>query len=552
MSAGVVRWSTSSVVTTHDWGVLVQNERGAQRVRGTGLQRPVAWLRSRLAEPTTLENLLAPLPAARRAPVERLVEALTLRGAIRVLPVDPPPGGPVSVELLAGPHAFSRAAAEELCALWQLSGVEYGCSGPRARTRLPILDLAVGVSGSPGQVTGFRLMLWGDELWLGRFAGQEDERAAMAEQMTRHLVRSDPGGEPAGADPGGEPWFPWLAREVAQAGVRCGAEETGECVRLGTDPLVLHRHRLVREDDGPAVALAESAADEDPADPLVVSRRCAALVDSVMSPVAPPEESGLRQLPLQLSRCRVRVAEGVVETVVGHGWTLEQARGRAVGAAVLAHGLSRMEPLVRTQPFHDPDPDGTGARAVRVLPRERIKDALAGSRAAVSLGATAELGAVAAATRLAAHLEMIHGQRGLLTVAFPHSEQGADLLAIHQDCREMLLAPGLPFHLVAVEVGPGAVVTGVSATSEQEAVREVILQALLHHQSLADGNGAVAPRLYRTPPRVVPAPGDRPARTLSEVLRRHGSPLTVPLSNGPSFDAALPHKVLVVLDPGGV
>ncbi|WP_336650327.1 hypothetical protein [Kocuria rosea] len=557
MSAAGLVWSQTAVVTTHGWGVLIHSECGAQQVRGNGLQQPVEWLRAQLAEPTPMEQLLAPLPPARRAPVERLVQALTDRGAITTFPEEPSLDKPASVELVVGAHDFSRAAAHELGTLWQSSDIAYQCRDTAAESALPILDGTVQADGPAGQVTGFRLMLWDGQLWLGRFAGSEQERMTAAEEMTFHLLRSARKSDTGEAAVREHPWFPWLAQEVVQTHLS-GAEGVTECVRLSVTPFAKHRHRLIQEQRVPsaaaitasATALVEAPA-QDPTDPLIVSRRCAGLVDGVLSPVAPPEESELQQLPLQLSRCQVRLATVVLETVLGHGWTLEQARGRAVAAALMTHGVSRLDPLVHMHPLFAPTGHDTGAQSAVVLPREQIERALAEANAAVSLGATADHGAEVAATRLAAHLEMARGQRGMLSVDFPRTAQGADLLAIHQPCEELLVAVGLPFWLVAVQVAPGAVVMGVSAAHEEEAVHEAIRQALLHHQSRTAGNEAAAPRLYRRPPQAVYAPATQPPDTLQKTLQEHGTVLTVPLSNGPSFDAALPHKTLVVLVPGG-
>lgn len=544
MSAGSLQWSATAVVTTHDWGVLVHDEGGAHQLKGTGLGAPVDWLRSRLGTPVPEEQLLAPLPPAARDRMRRLLEALTTRGAVVAAPGAPVPSGAARVRLTHGGDPASAALAGRLGERLRAAGA--ACT-VGAGTAPGCVDGTVHHGTSTGTETGLRVVVTGEQLWLGLFPGAGSSRGTGAAELLRHLQRAGVASDPDPDDRSWEAWVPWLSRTLLTA---AGSDR---CVRLGWDPYRMDEHRLVHERPGPAggrvpAPAAPDRPEEDLADPLVLSRRCAPLVDDVTSPLGVPTESGLRQLPLQLSACRVRLDDGSLRTVTGHGWSLEEARGRAVGEAVLEHALSRLPPEVTAHRFRDAAPSAPG-EPVRVA-RGDVERRLAEGRAAAALGATAAGSVRAAAVRLAAHLVLQHGWGPWRTAALPPATPGADLLALHQDGDELLVATGLPFALVALPVAPGTVVAGVSAHDDREAVRNAVVQALLHHQGQDPGNEGAAPRTWAAP---VPGPGphSRAAADLDAVLGEHGTPVVVPLCGGPDLDAALPHRSLVLLVPGG-
>ncbi len=543
MSAGTLQWSDTAVVTTHDWGVLVHDEGGAHQLKGSGLGAPVDWLRSRLGTPVPAEDLLAPLPPAARDRMHRLLEALTTRGAVVAAPGAPVPSGVPRVRLTHGGDPASAALAGRLGERLRAAGA--ACT-VGAGTAPGCVDGTVHHGTSTGTETGLRVVVTGEQLWLGLFPGAGSSRGTGAAELLRHLQRAGVASDPDPDDRSWEAWVPWLSRTLLTA---AGSDR---CVRLGWDPYRMDEHRLVHERPGPAggrvpAPAAPDRPEEDLADPLVLSRRCAPLVDDVTSPLGVPTESGLRQLPLQLSACRVRLDDGSLRTVTGHGWSLEEARGRAVGEAVLEHGLSRLAPEVTAHRFQEAAP---APREPVRLPRRDVERRLAEGRAAAALGATAAGSARAAAVRLAAHLVLQHGRGPWRSAALPPAAPGADLLALHQDPGELLVATGLPFALVALPVAPGTVVAGVSLHGEREAVRNAVVQALLHHQGQDPGNEAAAPRTWAAPH---PGPGQHPraAADLDTVLGEHGTPVVVPLRGGPALDAALPHRSLVLLVPGG-
>ncbi|GAA4622626.1 hypothetical protein [Cellulomonas oligotrophica] len=539
MSTDVLRWSDDAVVTTHDWGVLVHDERGVHQLRGSGLERPVAWIRERLTEPTDPASLLAPLPDGNRARMGRLVDSLVARGAITVERSDASATRTLHAGLRTGPAG--HRAAQALATLLEGHGVVLPRPAAALSPGLAVVDGDVHPADAPERAVGFRLVLRSEDVWLGLFRGDAADRAAGAQELLRYLGASGAAALP-GAAHGAEAWLPWVARTLA-ATARPDASGADRCVRLTVDPFAVHEHRLVRT-DGDRVAGGVGAV-EDLSDPLVISRRCAHLVDDVTSPVGVPSEAGLRQLPLQLSGSTVRHADGSREVVLGHGWTLEHARGHAVGQAVLRYGLSRLSPSVTAQPLAQ----GSRPGAPVVLRRDDVLRATAGSGGVASLGATAHHAAHAAAVQLAARLAATDPQVTWHPAPLPPSTTGADLLATDQECDQMLVAQGLPFDLVALRVAPDAVVMGASDHGPRDAAEAAVVQALLRHQSRSPGNGVAAPRTYRPP--AATSDGVPDVTSLAALLGRHGTPLVVPLSGGPSVDAVLPHQVLVLLAPGG-
>ncbi|WP_407319149.1 hypothetical protein UQW22_01920 [Isoptericola halotolerans] len=543
MSAMVLRWSTGAVVTMHDWGVIVHDERGAHQLRGSGLEQPVSWLQARLTEPTDLTSLLVPLPEPKRPRVRRLVDSLVARGAITVMPAEEPLTSDLRVELRVSAHPVSEAIARKLADLLSPHFLEPPFSTAPVPGDRPTIDGHVRSMDASERAPSFRLVIVGQDLWFGQFGGEEADRVAGAEELSRYLGQEDVKACSSPTD-GIDAWLPWIARTMVDAR-RAGVHDGDRCVRLTVDPFALHEHRLVRVVGDRAHGSLDDEPD-DLADPLVLSRRCAHLVDDVTSPLAVPSESRLQQLPLQLSRSASRLADGSRETAVGHGWTLEHARGHAVGQAVLNHGIARLEPHVRANPLAARE--GRPDESV-VLRRDDVLKWLAQYRGVASLGATAERATHQAATRLAAHCAMTDGQVAWQRAPLSSATRGAELLAIHQECGEVLVARGLPFSLVALRVAPDAAVWGVSDRSPQEAAERAVVQALLFHQSGSPGNEAAPPRTYPLPSTTAAA-GPAPAH-LVDVLARHGMPLVVPLSGGPTIDAALPHQALVLLISGG-
>ncbi|GFZ82838.1 hypothetical protein [Nesterenkonia alkaliphila] len=548
MSAETLQWSTTAIVTTHDWGILVHDEGGAHQLKGAGLGPPVDWLRSRLRSPIPREELLASLPLAAHDRMRRLLDALTTHGAVVATPTDTAQSEAPTVWLAHGEHPAAAALAR------QLSGRLVGrIASPAVGEWMEpeCVDGTVCNGTDPRTVSGFRVIITGEELWLGLFPGPEAQHRAAAAELLRHVQRAGAGTTPDPADCPWEAWVPWLSRTLL-----VGAVETPHryrCVRLSWMPYRLDEHRLVLDGSAPAEANtpAPSAPDqlpEDPADPLVLSRRCAPLVDDVTSPLGVPTESGLQQLPLQLSACRVRLADGSVRTVTGHGWTLEEARGRAVGAAVLEHGRSWLTPEVSAHPYNDTVPSDSDAPVQ--LHRTDVERLLAKGHGAAAHGATAADSVRAAAVRVAADLTLQQGWGSWRAATLSSATPGADLLALHQDRTQLLVATGLPFTLAALQVSPGTVVAGVSTHDEQDAVKEAVIQALLYHQAQDLGNEAAAPRTW-----AIPAPGSgshpRVAPDLDAVMSEHGTAVVIPLHGGPTIDAALPHRSLVLLVPRG-
>lgn len=551
MSVGALQWSTTAIVTTHDWGVLIYDEGGANQLKGNGLAAPVNWLRSRLGSPLLTEELLDPLPPATRDRMHRLLETLIARGAIITDPNGPAPTEFPAVQLTHGQNSTAAAFATQMSARLQSAGANCRIDGAVvARAELVCVDGTIRHGANPQTVTGFRVIVTEKEMWLGLFPGSETHGCTAAAELLRHLERAGVTAAPAPVTGPWETWMSWLTRTLL---VETGETLRGNrCIRLGWDPYRMEEHRLVLEvptaDWNTQMVASLKQPTEDLADPLVLSRRCAPLVDDITSPLGVPTENGLKQLPLQLSACRVRRADGSTWSATGHGWTLEEARGRAVGQAVLEHGLSHLAPEVMAYRYRDVA--RTGADELVRLRRPDIERWLAEGRGATAFGATSDGSAHAAAVRLAANFVLQENRCSWRMVSLPPETAGADLLALHQDQAEILLAVGLPFALVALPVALGMVAAGVSPHNEQDAAREAVTQALLHHQGKDPGNEAAAPRIWAAP-KLGTGPGIPPTTDLESVLSDYGTPVVLPLRSGPALDAALPHRSLVLLIPGG-
>lgn len=562
MSVRELHWSPWAVVTAHGWGVLVQTERGARELRGHHLERPLSWLRSRLAGPTTEEDLLGELPEDTRGPMRLLIDGLASRGAITT--VDGPAAPePVRVELVVDDHPACRAMSRSLASRWQNRGVE-----SRMRTRpssheLPVVDGILRIAGTPAAENGcpsFRIILRGEELWLGLFPGEGADARSGRTELLNHLARSAVRATPAlwdVADLTDHPWLSWLAAAVLDH-AKCASPRQETCLRVTLGWLDRYEHRLVREagpfprGDDPVWFSREVAepGGEGVTDLRVLSRRCATLVDDVTSPLALPAESGLRQLPLQLSRCRVRWADGTVHGVVGHGWTLEEARVRAVQHAVLAHGISRLQGRAHGRRVDMGLGTTVGFAGPAAIPQADVDRSVADGVAAAALGASPGEAVRSGACQVVAHLGMLSGRLSFRTARLPEHTRGVDLLRVHQPVDFCLMAEGLPFALAALEVEPGTVVISL-ADDETVATEAVVVQALLHHQSLTPGNETVAPRTYATPLRTAGETSTGRPASSAALLHPYGQLLAVPLSNGPSIDAVFPCTVLVLPIPGG-
>ncbi|MCX7542593.1 hypothetical protein OS128_06660 [Corynebacterium sp. P5848] len=552
MSIYAMQWSPTAAVSMHEWGVLVYSEHGAKQIKGTGLDAPVSWLQSRLESPVSFNELARSLSPAGRTRMRGLLEALIACGAVTVGRANPGAPETITLRLSVDGNPSAVALADQLISRVRALGARCIIDRKRENTGTVCIDGTLQRRSGRGEIKSFRLVITDRELWLGIFAGSEARRQTAAKDLVRQLLRSrvfelsDLGGMPW------EAWVPWLSLTLVNVFVE-GANQD-RCVRLGWDPYSLEEHRLVIEDSESVGCVdlwpvESKERGDDLGDPLVISRRCATLVDDSTSPLGVPSESGLVQDPLQISRCQVRLAEDAVLAVPGYGWTLEEARGMAVGAAVLEHSISCLAPEFTGYEFRE---HGIGSNGSFCLLRKDVFSLISQDRGIAALGPTDVESVHRAAVRLAARLVL---EKGLVSwlgpVPLPDRIYGADLLALHKGRTELLMAANLPFALAAVSVAPEIVVVGTSIYSDDEAVREAVVQALLHHQCQEPSNQFAVPRTWSLTLSDRTTQHPRCYPNLRTLFDEYGLPVVVPLSSGPDLDAALPHRSLVLLVPEG-